>query len=470
MSSTSTADLPFHDRTDFEDADRGFVGALDPCVVTDASGRVVWDNDAYAFLEGECPDTANPSLWRQGQLMRQQGLYEVSDGIYQVRGLDLSNMTLVEGDDGVIVIDPLISAETAAAALALYRTPPRRPAGDRRHLHPRPRRPLRRRARRARRARCRSGPGRLHGVGGVGERLRRGRHERAGPSTCTAHRWRRACGQIGRRPRDDQLAGTVGLVAPHPRRHPHRAGGAPGRRPHRFQITPGTECPVEMNFYFPHRRALCMAENATHNLHNLVTLRGALVRDARIWSAYLDEAIDLFGADTDVAFASHHWPMWGGERVGDVPVAPAGPLRLPPRPDAAADEPGLQRCRDGRGDGDATGARGGVAHPRVLRVGQPQREGRLPALPRDGSTATRHGCGSTRRSRRGPLRRGHRRRRRRRRNGRGLRAGATSGSPPSCSTRWSSPSPTTPGPGNSWPACTTAWATGPRTARGATST
>jgi len=122
MATPDTTDLPFHDTTDFDDADRGFVGALDPGVVTDAAGRVVWDNDSYSFLQEECPDTAHPSLWRQGQLVSKQGLYEVCDGIYQVRGLDLSNMTLVEGDTGVIVIDPLISAETAAAALGLYRT------------------------------------------------------------------------------------------------------------------------------------------------------------------------------------------------------------------------------------------------------------------------------------------------------------------------------------------------------------
>ena len=114
--------LPFDDTADFEDADRGLIGSLVPGLVTAEDGRVVWDNDAYAFLEGECPDTANPSLWRQSQLCAKQGLYEVTDGIYQVRGLDLSNMTLVEGNEGVIVIDPLISRETAAAALELYRT------------------------------------------------------------------------------------------------------------------------------------------------------------------------------------------------------------------------------------------------------------------------------------------------------------------------------------------------------------
>jgi Metallo-beta-lactamase superfamily len=113
--------LPFEDRADFEDAGRGLIGSLDPGVVKDASGRVVWDNDAFAFLQGDCPETANPSLWRQSRLCARQGLFEVTGGIYQVRGLDLSNMTIVEGDRGVIVIDPLISTETAAAALALYR-------------------------------------------------------------------------------------------------------------------------------------------------------------------------------------------------------------------------------------------------------------------------------------------------------------------------------------------------------------
>ncbi len=105
--------LPFDDTTDFTNADRGFVTALDPAVITADDGRVIWDNDSYAFLDDPCPDTAHPSLWRQARLCARQGLYEVTEGIYQVRGLDLSNMTLVEGERGVVVIDPLISAETA---------------------------------------------------------------------------------------------------------------------------------------------------------------------------------------------------------------------------------------------------------------------------------------------------------------------------------------------------------------------
>lgn len=114
--------LPFGDRRDFDDADRGFIAALEPCVITADDGRLVWDNDSYRFLDSEqAPASVHPSLWRQSRLCAKQGLYEVVDGIYQVRGLDLSNITFVEGDSGVIVIDPLISTETAAAALALYR-------------------------------------------------------------------------------------------------------------------------------------------------------------------------------------------------------------------------------------------------------------------------------------------------------------------------------------------------------------
>ncbi len=129
----------FNDRTDYEDADRGLIGSLKPCIIHGADGSEIWNNDAFGFLSADCPDTVNPSLWRQSQLTARQGLYEVTEGIYQVRGLDLSNMTLVESDNGIIVIDPLISAECAAAALALYRTHRGHRAGDRRHLHPCPR-------------------------------------------------------------------------------------------------------------------------------------------------------------------------------------------------------------------------------------------------------------------------------------------------------------------------------------------
>ena len=109
------SNLPFSDTAAFTDADRGFIAALEPCVIKAADGRVVWDNDVYSFLNGEAPPSVHPSLWRQSQLVAKQGLYEVVEGIYQVRGLDLSNISFIEGDTGIIVIDPLVSTETAAA-------------------------------------------------------------------------------------------------------------------------------------------------------------------------------------------------------------------------------------------------------------------------------------------------------------------------------------------------------------------
>jgi len=307
--------LPFDDTTDFEDADRGLIGSLVPCVVTAEDGRVIWDNDAYQFLDDDCPDTANPSLWRQSQLCAKQGLYEVTDGIYQVRGLDLSNMTLVEGDVGVIVIDPLISKETAAAALGLYREH----RGDRpvtaviyTHAHG-------------------DHFGGVHGVyregipivaghgfmeAAIAENVYAGgAMNRRAEYMYGAQLEKGPAGQIGAGLGQTTSLGSIGLIAPTLEiTHTGQEETLDGVLI-RFQMTPGTECPVEMNFLFPEKRALCMAENATHNLHNLVTLRGAVVRDARIWAHYLNEAIDLFADDMDVAFASHHWPTWGRDRV-----------------------------------------------------------------------------------------------------------------------------------------------------------
>jgi alkyl sulfatase BDS1-like metallo-beta-lactamase superfamily hydrolase len=303
------------DRVDFADAERGLIGRLEPCVVRDDSGRVVWDNDSFDFLQAECPPTANPSLWRQSQLCAKQGLFEVTGGIYQVRGLDLSNMTLVEGESGVIVIDPLISAEVAAAALALYR----KHRGDRpvtgviyTHSHV-------------------DHFGGVEGVTGGGipilapegflehavaenvyagtAMLRRGVYHAGlslepSPSGLIGT----GLGQTGSTGRVTLLPPTIDIT------HTGQEERVDGVRIV-FQVTPNTEAPAEMNFLFPAQRALCMAENATHNLHNILTLRGALVRDARIWARYLNEAITLFADQADVVFASHHWPTWGQDRM-----------------------------------------------------------------------------------------------------------------------------------------------------------
>ncbi|MBV1855176.1 alkyl/aryl-sulfatase [Catellatospora tritici] len=308
--------LDFDDRVDFDNADRGLVAALTPGIVTAADGRVVWDADAWAaLLAGDCPDTANPSLWRQSQLCARQGLYEVAEGIYQVRGLDISNMTVVEGDTGVIVVDPLLSVETAAAALGLYRAH----RGDRpvtaviySHSH----------------------ADHFGGVAGVTDGsvpilapvgfMEHAVAENVYAGTAMT---RRAtfmygatlptgpAGQIGFGLGLASSTGTVSLFPPTlDITHTGQEETVDGVRIV-FQLTPGTEAPSEMNFLFPDRRALCMAENATHTMHNVLTLRGALVRDARIWSRYLTEAITMFDGQADVLFASHHWPTWGRENM-----------------------------------------------------------------------------------------------------------------------------------------------------------
>lgn len=313
--------LPIDDTTDFTDADRGFIAALSPCVVKAADGRVVWDNDAYSFLSGDAPASVHPSLWRQSMLTAKQGLYEVVPGIYQVRGLDLSNISFVEGDTGIIVIDPLVSTEVAAAALALYRTH----RGDRpivaviyTHSH----------------------VDHFGGVLGVTSQadVDAGRVAVLAPEGFTEHAVqenvyagpamaRRATymygamlargpqGQVGCGLGQVPSTGEVALIVPtvdiRATGETHTIDGVDIE----FQMAPGTEAPAEMHFYFPQFRALCMAENATHNLHNLLTLRGALVRDPHVWSGYLTEAIDMFADRADVVFASHHWPTWGRDRI-----------------------------------------------------------------------------------------------------------------------------------------------------------
>lgn len=313
--------LPFSDTRDFDNSDRGFIGALEKGVITTDDGRVVWDNDAYSFLAGDAPTTVHPSLWRQSQLVARQGLYEVVEGIYQVRGFDLSNITFVEGDTGVIVIDPLISTETAAAALALYREHRgARPVAAVIYSH--------------------SHVDHFGGVFGVAsqEDADAGRVEIIAPEGFTADAVaenvyagvamaRRAGymygavldrgprGQVGTGLGQTASSGEVGLIVPTTLITATGETRTVDGVEIEFQLAPGTEAPSEMHFYFPGFRALCLAENATHTQHNLLTLRGALVRDPRAWAGYLTEALGLFADRTDVAFASHHWPTWGREEI-----------------------------------------------------------------------------------------------------------------------------------------------------------
>lgn len=307
--------LDYSDRQDFDDVDRGFIGALTPTIVHGSDGQVVWDNTKFDFIDGECPDTVNPSLWRQGKLTAKHGLFEVTERVYQIRGLDLSNISFIEGDTGVIVIDPLMSVETADAALKLYRVHRgERPVVAVIHTH--------------------SHADHYGGVAAVADEntpiyAPSGFMEHAVSENvyAGAAMSRRAAymyasdlptgptGQMGAGLGMATSMGTMSLMTPTVDiTHTGQEEVIDGVRVV-FQVTPGTEAPSEMNFLFPDFRAACLAENATHTLHNLLTLRGAEVRDARAWSRYLHEAIELFVDKIDVVFASHHWPTWDQDRI-----------------------------------------------------------------------------------------------------------------------------------------------------------
>lgn len=312
------ARLPFADEADFERARRGVLAEAPTTV--DISGFPVWDRDRYAFVEGDAPDSVNPSLWRQAKLNGIAGLFEVCDGFYQARGLDLSNITFVRGETGWVVIDPLTASETAAAALALANE----------HLGERPVVAV---------IYTHSHVDHFGGVRGVVDEadVAAGKvpilapegflHAAISENVIAGNvMQRRASYMYGPLlPTDPYghvdaglgkgvpLFGTQGLIAPtvsiRETGEEHVLDGVRIR----FQVTPGTEAPAEMNFYFPEARALCMAENCSANMHNLYTLRGAEVRDSLAWSTYIHEAVELFGQDADVVFASHHWPRWGTE-------------------------------------------------------------------------------------------------------------------------------------------------------------
>ena len=318
--------LPFTDRRDFDDAQRGLLARPEALTIRDAQGRVVWDMQSYQSfigLDRAPPDTVNPSLWRNAQLNMQYGLYKVADRIYQVRGYDLSNITFVQGDTGWIVFDPLISPETARAAYDLVTAGlGRRPIVAVIYSH--------------------SHVDHYGGVRGIVDEadVRAGRIPVLASEGFLEHAIsenviagnamaRRAVYMYGAMlPRGPQggvnaglgqtvSTGQPGLIAPTDLiRRTGEERTIDGVRMV-FQYTPGTEAPTEMNTWFPQFRALWMAENTTNTLHNVLTLRGALVRDPLKWAAYINETIDLYGAEAEVKFQAHHWPMWGNSRIVD---------------------------------------------------------------------------------------------------------------------------------------------------------
>ncbi|ABO24847.1 alkyl/aryl-sulfatase [Shewanella loihica] len=317
-------ELPFQDKQDFENAKRGFMAKPDVVTIKDAKGNVVWDLEQYKTYiadDKSAPDTVNPSLWRNAQLGMHHGLYQVTEGIYQIRGFDLTNITFIKGDKGWIVFDPLISPETAKAALDFIN----QEVGTRpvvavvySHSHI------------------------DHYGGATGlvslDEVESGKVSIIAPEHFTEHAVSEnviAGNAMGRRavymygallPRNAKggvngglgmtvSTGLAGLLLP-----THEITKTGERLTIDgidmvFQLTPGSEAPAEMNTWFPQAKALWMAENTTNTMHNILTLRGAQVRDALIWSSFLDETIDLWGDQAEVKFQSHHWPMWGNDKI-----------------------------------------------------------------------------------------------------------------------------------------------------------
>jgi alkyl sulfatase BDS1-like metallo-beta-lactamase superfamily hydrolase len=312
--------LPLDDKGDFKDARRGLIASAPHLKVKDAEGTALWDMDAFGFIDGPAPASVNPSLWRQAQLNNIHGLFEVTPGIYQLRGFDLANMTLIAGDNGWIVVDPLTTRETAAAALAFARQHlPERPVSAIIYTH--------------------SHFDHFGGVLGIitPEEARDRKIPVIAPAgfmdEATSENiiagiamGRRAAYQFGRHLPPSERAyvdlglgkqvafGSYGILAPTVIvDHTPQEITVDGI-PFIFQYTPESEAPAELAFYLPEDKAYCGAEIVSHTMHNLYTLRGAKVRNALKWSRYIDEAMTRFGS-AEILFASHHWPIWGNAHI-----------------------------------------------------------------------------------------------------------------------------------------------------------
>ncbi|WP_245476162.1 alkyl sulfatase dimerization domain-containing protein [Bradyrhizobium sp. Leo170] len=321
----STASLPWSDNADFANAKRGLIARLpDSGVIKDRNGRIVWDLSRFTgFIKdgAAAPDTVNPSLWRMSQLLMEAGLYEVVPGVYQVRGADLSNLTIIEGEQGLTIYDPLISAETARAALDLYyQNRPRKSvvaviyshshvdhAGGVRGI--------------VDEADVKSGKVRIFAPEGflenfVAENLFAGQAM-----------GRRASYMYGNLvapgPQGSVTAGLgvttssgrVTLIAPTDLITKTGEKRVIDGIEYEFLLAPGSEAPAEMMWYLPKFKLINTAEDATRTMHNLYTLRGAKTRDARLWPMYLNQALQMWGDQYDVQITMHHWPTWGNNEI-----------------------------------------------------------------------------------------------------------------------------------------------------------
>lgn len=313
--------LDFEDKSEFDNATRGLIASPEALEIRNEDGKLIWSQKAYDFLDGDAPSTANPSLWRNTQLNHIYGLFEVCEGIYQVRGYDLSNITFIKGDTGWIVFDPLMSTECAKAALELVNEnlgvlPIKAVVYSHSHVD------------------------HFGGVLGIvtpeqvqaeGIAIIAPEHfeehavsENVYAGTAMARRASYQYGSLLEKGAQGALAlgigmsqsnGTVEFLSPNTDiTHTSQELEIDGVTMV-FQLTPGTEAPAEMNTWFPQKQALWLAENCTGTLHNLYTLRGAQVRDGNAWAEYIMESLALYGQQAQVVFQAHNWPHWGNENI-----------------------------------------------------------------------------------------------------------------------------------------------------------
>lgn len=316
-------ELPFDDTTDFEDAKKGLIAPLPSELIKGETGNAIWNPEQYSFIkpDAKAPDTVNPSLWRQSQLINISGLFEVVPGIYQVRNLDLSNMTIIEGTEGITVVDPLVSSETAKVGIDLYyKHRGNKPVKAVIYTH--------------------SHVDHYGGVRGIvsEDDVSSGKTKIYAPEgfleaavaenvMAGTAMSRRASymygnllepdpkGQVGAGLGTTTSAGTVTLVPPTDIITKTGQKEKIDGLTYEFLMAPGSEAPSEMLWFIEEKKAISAAEDATHTLHNTYSLRGAKIREPLPWSKYLNEAMVMWGDKAEVMFAQHHWPTWGNAKV-----------------------------------------------------------------------------------------------------------------------------------------------------------
>ncbi|MQV61016.1 alkyl/aryl-sulfatase, partial [Sinorhizobium meliloti] len=318
--------LPFDDTSDFDDAKRGLIAPLPTEMIQGQGGNAIWNPQQYSFItEGaEAPATVNPSLWRQSQLINISGLFEVTEGLYQVRNFDLSNMTIIEGTEGITIVDPLVSSETAKAALDLYR----KHRGDKpvkaviyTHSHVDHYGGVRGIVDEAD---VTSGAVKIYAPEGfleaaVAENVMAGTAMSRRASYMYGNLLKAdPKGQVGAGLGTTTSAGTVTLIPP------TNIVTETGQKEtidgltYEFLMAPGSEAPSEMLWYIEEKKAIQTSEDATHTLHNTYSLRGAKIREPLPWSKYLNQALTMWGDEAEIIFAQHHWPTWGNDNVKEL--------------------------------------------------------------------------------------------------------------------------------------------------------